>query len=319
MGLAKPATQIGVGGEFGCALLDDTTVWCWGDNGVGQLGNGLFENEMTGSFSPPGQVRGLSGTVTAIAVGGFHTCVTVNNATVWCWGDNQDAELGTGSPTVAAPNGISAPVEAGTTLLGGAISVAVGTLTSYAVMSVTGILAAWGDDYYGELGNGTNSMTGTPITTIVSVPLSANALAVAAGNQFACAILADGTVWCWGNNHAGALGTGNTDNVETFDSVAGEVLNLPASAASLAAGGASACAILHNNTLWCWGEIESSALPVQVTGFTGTPKQVSVGWDHACALMNNGSVWCWSTDNAEGQLGNGSTEGSSTPVEVVGW
>jgi alpha-tubulin suppressor-like RCC1 family protein len=325
-GLPKPATQIGVGGEFGCALLNDATVWCWGDDGIGQLGNNMFQNEMemSGFLAAPAPVMGLTGTVTAIAVGGYHSCAIVNNSTVWCWGDNQSAELGIGQATIASPQGISNANEAGTTQLGSAASIAVNAQDSYAVMSVTGILAAWGDDYYGQLGNEMDTMSGsTPITTITSVSqhLPNSVIAVAAGNAgyFACAILNDGTVWCWGYNLGGALGDGHLDTDEKFSSKPVEVVGLPASAASLAAGGESACTILHNNTLWCWGQIAGSPTPVQVTGFTGTPTQVSIGWDHACALMNNGSVWCWSSNNNSGELGNGGTEGSATPGMVVPW
>jgi alpha-tubulin suppressor-like RCC1 family protein len=315
-GLPKPASQISVGGTFGCALLNDTTVWCWGGDAVGQLGHNMVDT--SGSNSGPLEVLNLPAAATAVAAGNSYACVILSNATVWCWGDNEEAQLGTGTPTTDPPLGSSMPVQAGlaTLGLGGPASLATGDQTTYVVTNGTqpGALAAWGDDSFTELGNLTLATPGM----LVTVPMLGKVVSVAAGSGVACAILTDGTVWCWGNDNDGALGSGDTQFPD--DAVPGQVVDLPVSSAiSVAVGGTSACTILQNNTLWCWGQLEASPTPVQVTGFTGTPARVTVGLNHACVLTSNGSVWCWGSNNLDGQLGNGSPQSSAIPQMVVPW
>jgi alpha-tubulin suppressor-like RCC1 family protein len=305
-GLPKPASQISLGDQFGCALLSDTTVWCWGNGAAGQLGNDKLAN------SGPVQVIDLPSAASALAAGGSHACVIVSGGNVWCWGDNEEGQLGTGSATVAPPLGSAVPVQANLMALGSAVSLAAGEQTSYAVTSSSN-LAGWGDNTDGELGNVT-IQPGDLVS--VAITASASAVSVAGGDEFACAILTDGTVWCWGNDMDGALGSGSTQFPD--DPVPGPVVGLSTRALLLAAGGTSACTILQNNTLWCWGRIESSAKPVQVTGIPGALKQVTVGLDHACALTGNGSVWCWGNNNLDGQLGNGRAQ-TLTPGQVVPW
>ncbi|MBI4700605.1 MAG: hypothetical protein HY744_05490 [Deltaproteobacteria bacterium] len=193
--LGTSALAVATGGYHTCAVKKDGTLWCWGRNADGELGDGT-----TQSKSSPVQVSALGTSALAVAAGGYHTCAVKAGGTLWCWGNNEYGQLGDGTTQDE-----TSPVQV--SVLGtSALAVAGGQAHTCAVKA-GGTLWCWGRNANGQLGDGTTQDKTSP----VQVPaLGTSALAVAAGNDHTCAVKAGGTLWCWGNNEYGQLGDGTT-------------------------------------------------------------------------------------------------------------
>src|SRR5262249_53631806 len=182
---------IGTYGNHNLALKGDGSVWAWGDNSSGQLGDGG-----TAPRSGPVKVNGLPGYVITLAAGQNHSLAVLASNTVWTWGANGSGQLGDGS-TVRR----TTPVQA--VGLANVIGVAGGMAHSLA-MKTDGTVWAWGDNLYGELGDGSNTERHTP----VQVSGLTGVKALAAGDFHSLALKNDGSVWAWGWNFDGQLGDG---------------------------------------------------------------------------------------------------------------
>lgn len=229
--LLSDITSIARGIQHAVALRSDGTVWDWGYNGFGQLGNVNI-----GSFSNvPVQVSGLTDIV-AIAGGAYHSLAIRNDGTVWGWGYNGSGELGNGNNTNS-----TVPVQVSG--LTDVKAIACGNSFSLALRNDSTVWA-WGSNLEGELGNGTN--TGSYFA--VQVSGLTKVIAIAGGVHHSLALKNDGTVWTWGYNVYGQLGNGtNTDS------------NIPVQVSSLsgivavAAGYGHSLAMKNNGTVWDWG------------------------------------------------------------------
>ncbi|MBI4705937.1 MAG: RCC1 repeat-containing protein, partial [Deltaproteobacteria bacterium] len=139
---------------------------------------------------------------------------------------------------------------------------------------------------------------------------------------YTCAVKADGTLWCWGSNGCGQLGDGTTQD----KSSPVQVLALGTSAVAVAAGCDYTCAVKADGTLWCWGynyygqlgdgTTQDKSLPVEVKALGKTVAAVAVGERHTCAVKTGGTLWCWGY-NGTGQLGDGTTQDKTSPVQVM--
>ena len=325
------ATAVAAGGEFGCALLDDGRVRCWGANDRGQLGDG------TTTFRPaPADVVGLPAApsrAVAIAAGWAHACAAVSpGGQVWCWGDNASAELGPaatgpfsavpvqvpGVAGVPAPSGPSAPPPLSA---GGGVAGSPPIPFGHTCASAGGGLVCWGANESGQLGAGTASASAPPGAV---AGLSAVA-AVAAGERHTCASAAGG-LRCWGANASGQLGDGTTSPSAT--PVLLPAASFPAGAApsSLAAGRASTCAVAGTPAqLLCWGDNGSGqvtadpppptaqATPVAPSlGGGFSPGLAAAGRAHACGLEpGTNTLKCF------GANGRSQLSGAPTPTGKV--
>src|SRR6266704_1746017 len=191
-----------------------------------------------------------------------------------------------------------------------------------------GTVQCWGRNDYGQLGDETvaDPATGPPgSSTPVQVSGITGAAAVIAGGYHTCALFTDGTAQCWGRNADGQLGDGSSLGERAPTRVAGL-----SDARAVSGGYKHTCAVLGNGTVWCWGlnddgqlgngTTTSSTTPVQAVGINDAVA-VNAGILHTCALLSNSTVKCWGAvapGDGFGQLGNGSTTGSSTPVTVTG-
>ena len=298
-------TALAAGAHHECGLLADSTVECWGDNEEGQLGNGTVADSRV-----PVHVIGVTGAI-AVDVGRHFSCALLVDGTIDCWGYNLFGELGRG--TIGDQATIAAPVVG----LGGVTALASGDHHTCAV-TVAGTVACWGWNLHGELAIGAGGASGSPI----AVAGLTGVTATAAEDFDSCALLANGTAECWGYNAFGELG----NNTTTDSSTPGPVLNLSGvTMLAMKTDSATACAVLVDGTLQCWGyngygELGRgvvtgvSVTPGAVTGLSGVVG-VTLGDFQTCALLFDGTVRCWGY-NAFGQLGNGVTTDSAVPVLV---
>jgi RHS repeat-associated protein len=307
------------------ALKTDGTVWAWGHNNSGQLGNGTTSAGGCSCSDTSVQVSGLSD-ITALAGSGSWWLALRSDGTVWAWGNNQTGNLGTGTLTTAGCDCIDTPVQVsgltGVTALSAAYSSAL-------ALKSDGTVWSWGDDYYGEVGNGTTMTTGCNCVD-APVELSLSGVVAVSSGATSFALKSDGTVWSWGDNGYGELGNGTTGSsgcycVDTPVQVSGltDVRAVPQS-------GSSVFALRADGTVWAWGlnnigelgigTTSNSNVPVQVGNGLADVTSVSMPDSTAYAIQSNGAVWAWG-DNNVGQLGNGTTtttgcQCSDIPVPV---
>jgi alpha-tubulin suppressor-like RCC1 family protein len=296
-----------MGGEHTCALLNTGGVKCWGYNYYGQLGDGTTTNRYI-----PVSVSSLTSGVTAISAGRYHTCALLNTGGVKCWGYNGTGQLGNGYN-----NDRSTPVDvSGLTAGVTAISAAHGHTCA---LLNTGGVKCWGNNSYGQLGNGTTSNRYTPVSVS---GLITGVNAIAAGGGYTCALLNTGGVKCWGQNSYGQLGDGSTTDRYTAVSVSG----LASGVTAISAGSLHTCALLNTGGVKCWGRNYYGQLgdvsttdryaPVSVSGLTAGVNAIAADGGRTCALLNSGALKCWG-DNYYGQLGDGSSSNQLTPTSVV--
>ena len=192
--------------------------------------------------------------------------------------------------------------------------------TSGCVITDTGGVKCWGNGGNGELGNGGTS---NATSAIAVTGLSSGVVSVSVGEGHACALLDTGGVKCWGYNGYGQLGDGTTTTRTTPVSVSG----LTSGVATISVGYNNSCAVLTSGALKCWGRNDQGQIgdgtttarntPTSVSGLSSGVKSVGVGNLHACATLVAGGAKCWG-GNGSGELGNGTTTPSTTPVSVFG-
>jgi len=199
MGLTSGVAAISVGGMHTSALLTNGGVKCWGHNGSGELGDETTIDRLT-----PVDVVGLTSGVSAISAGFYHTCVLLTNGGVKCWGSNWDGRLGDGTTATRL-----IPVDVvGLTSGVAAVNAGGGFLRGHTcALMIDGSVKCWGNNTYGQLGDGTTEQCLTPVDV---VGLSSGVTAIAVGAYHTCALTTSGGVVCWGSNLHGTLGRGTS-------------------------------------------------------------------------------------------------------------
>jgi len=334
--------QIAHGGNFGCALLGDKSTRCWGYNEQGQLGlgdklpRGGAPSDMGAALSAVDFGAGRS--ASSVAVGSFHACALLGDATLRCWGNASFGQLGLGDTNHRGDQ----PGEMGAALpavdLGAgrtAKSVALGLFHTCAILDNNSV-KCFGRNDFGQLGLGDTNHRGDQPgelgAALPAVDLGAGrtALQLALGTLHTCAVLDDGSVKCWGYGSNGQLGQGDPGDRGFAPNQMGA--SLPAidlgpgrTATLLAAGNGHTCAVLDNGSVKCWGfaaygqlglgdtqnrgdgaQEMGANLPALDLGAGRVAREIGAGDGHTCARLDDGSVKCWGR-NFEGQLGLGDT------------
>jgi alpha-tubulin suppressor-like RCC1 family protein len=283
-------------------LGSDGTVWAWGYNGHGQLG----ENPNAISHrTTPVQVAGLS-SVVAIAEGQDHSLALTQDGRVWAWGRNNYGQLGDGT---TQNHYIPARISG----LSGVTAIAAGFSHSLA-LAADGTVWAWGYNQWGSLGDGTNLTRYSPVRV-----LGLNTIvALAASESHSLALAADGTVWAWGANTNGELGNGSS----AWSSLVPVKVSGLSGVTAITTGRSFSLALKADGTLWGWGDNVYGQLGDGTTTLRRLPVlsqrnivSVGAGWYHSLAVDGNGQVWSWGR-NTYGELGNGTSSHNPTPQPV---
>ena len=294
------AIEVAAGADSSCALLSSDSVECWGGDGYGQLGDGATEESLI-----PVPVSGIAD-ATQVAVGNRFACAIEIGGAVRCWGANEWGQLGDGTTTSSdAPVPVSGITDA--------VGISAGEHFACAALA-DGEVECWGDNEDG-LGDGETAESSAP----VRVSGITDAASVTVGENSACARLIGGQIECWGGE------TGHAGELESPIPVA--VSGIYSASAFTESSVDHTCAVLSGGVVECWGvgpfgqlgndAIENSWIPVAVQGLSGPAVMAGGGYHFSCALLASGGINCWG-ENAQDELGDGTSGGSLTPVPVAG-
>jgi alpha-tubulin suppressor-like RCC1 family protein len=303
--LGRLVTNLNAGPSGTCVIADDGSVWCWGFQLSGELGQSTNTTHDTPQrvFMPAGE------TVVDLAMAYEHTCAVLDTGAITCWGSNTFGQFGNGTTAPSSTTGsASTPflLEPGVR----AIDIAAGSRSTCAVGD-QGAVYCWGYNADGRLGDGTTTDRFTP-GPLVPAP-SRPAVQVTVGVQHACALLDDGTMGCWGANTYGQVGDGTTEQRLSPVVVAPGTIGQ-----SITTSIYTTCAVLPDGGVTCWGRNHRGQVgdgtttdrtsPVGARSFAEGTRLAAVapGGSHTCVLNTAGHVWCWGL-NTSGQLGRGFT------------
>jgi alpha-tubulin suppressor-like RCC1 family protein len=332
VGYLSGITSLGVGGATNCAVSSAGNVYCWGEGTYGQLGDNSTSNSHV-----PVEVMGVGGSgvlsgITGVTVSDENACAVASTGIAYCWGHNQNGEVGNNTTTQ-----YKTPVQVlgvnGTGTLAGITAINT-QLAVTCALSSSGNIFCWGEN--GGTGVGTGNPNGLVPQYVLSVGGGSNfsnAAYITAGTEGGCAVSNAGNVYCWGQDSGGSPGaTGNDYQTAGFAYTPVEVYgvmptnNFLTGISSLGAGVNSACAVVGGEG-YCWGGSIgnvagiTSGTPMAVAGVggVGTLSGLSAIYPlqyGGCAMSSAGNAYCWG-DNSSGELGNGSNTSSNTPVEVA--
>jgi alpha-tubulin suppressor-like RCC1 family protein len=287
------------------AVRQDATLWAWGRNSNGQVGDNTVINR-----SSPVQIGTLT-TWQSVRAGGYHSLAKKTDGTLWSWGNNFRGQLGTNNITYR-----SSPVQIGA--LTTWANLAAGSRHSLATKN-DGTLWAWGYNFLGQLGINLSSSY-SQRSSPVQVGALTNWSRPSASGQNSASVKTDGTLWTWGSNNAGQLGTNDT----AYRSSPVQVGGL-ADWAQVSAGTDFTTAIKTTGTIWSWGSnsggklgtgsaISGRSSPAQIGALTNW-MSVSGTQGHVIASKVDGTVWGWGQGYA-GAIGNNSSSNQDSPVQI---
>ena len=304
--------QVACGYSFGAAIKTDGTLWTWGANASGQLG----DNSAVSKLSPVTTAGGGTNWKQT-ACGYFHTAAIKTDGTLWTWGSNNRGQLGANLATNVSRSSPATTAGAGANWR----QVAACTYATFAIKT-DGTLWAWGNNNGGQLGDNTIVNKSSPVTTAGG---GTNWKQVACAYNHTTAIKTDGTLWTWGGNAFGQLG----DNTTTPRSSPATTAGAGTDWKQVACGSFYTAAVKTDGTLWTWGGNSSGQLGANLTttvsrsspGTTaggGTNwKQVACGYRTASAVKADGTLWTWGRNDL-GQLGDSTQTDRSSPGLTAG-
>ena len=322
----KTVVAIAGGGSHSVALCSDGTVAAWGAGSYGQLGNdSSAQSHVPVEITRTGVLVGK--TVVAVAASDESNVALCSDGTLAAWGWNRQGQLGNNSTT----NSFVPVAVTNTGVLSGKTVVAIAMGAHSLALCSDGTVAAWGRNFYGQLGNNSTTNSSVPVAVAFTGALTGKTVvAVAAGGSHSVALCSDGTLTAWGYNAYGQLG--NNSTTDSFVPVAVNLTGVLSgkTVVSVAAGQYHSIALCSDGTVAAWGynasgqlgnnSTTNSTVPVAVnlTGVLSgkTVVAVAAGGSHSVALCSDGTLAAWGR-NSNGQLGNGGTTQSNAPAAVT--
>jgi alpha-tubulin suppressor-like RCC1 family protein len=337
----REVTALALGFEHSCAVLSEGSLYCWGSNssqqitgelqryprpvrvaGIGPVlslaagtngtcvaersgdvrcWGGAFASRTRSKYEQPFLVDGASG-LRSLSMRGQHACGLGDDGRIFCWGDNDEGQLGDGTKE---DRDDARPVSG----LSGATAVSAG-MRATAAVSTGGSVWIWGDDHAVAPAPPSDSPNGVPTLVPRKIEGIDDAVEIALTNTMGCARKRDGRVACWGDLPAGRLVYERSTTPVVVEGLA--------AVRQLVAGAQHVCALLADDTVACWGVVPGwhvwRAAPMQIEGVSGAAA-IAAGSFHQCALRRDGEVLCWGDDGA-GQLGDGERAVMSRPVQL---
>ncbi len=308
------ATAIGSGRLFACAVRTGGTVWCWGSNGYGEIGDNTYTDRNVAV-----QVQTTGGTpltdIVQVTAGYAFTCARATSGALWCWGNDDNGQLGDNS-SGTRPQAVAVTVN-------GTPFTTAKTLTSghyhSCAIDTTNHAWCWGWNPDGEIGDGSTNTAYQPV-------MVTEAIAIAAGAFHTCAIKPDTSVACWGWGNHDFLGTGTNSGATTPQQVVVEPGGATLVGATEVVAAGVSCALMSDHRVLCWGvnahgQVGNGAgglVPAAVLlgdGELGDADHVTAGYADVCAHRSDGGILCWGR-NTENQLADGTNLNHGTPVPL---
>jgi alpha-tubulin suppressor-like RCC1 family protein len=307
---------------FTCGIRTDNSLWCWGVNSAGQLGDGTTTQQTTPVNIQPGTSWAI------ISAGGNSagqdwsrgfTCGVRLDGGRYCWGQNDRSQLG----NVVTLSSVTIPTPIDDK--GNFLQIAGGG-GSFCGIKADATLWCWGDDGYGVLGNGASGSSSQP-SQVTGGGTWKTVMVGFGGSNHACGIKTDDTLWCWGSDVRAQLGNGaTTANQQSPVQIGADTWKVVTGGGDFNGEGWT-CGIKTDDTLWCWGKAGTATwdargiattadqnVPLQVAVGT-TWKNVVAGWHSTCGIRSDDTLWCWGRDD-NGVLGNGASGDTTLPVQI---
>ncbi len=299
----SPATtwlRISSGGNHTLGIKTDGTLWAWGSNDNGQIGDGTLIDRTL-----PVQI-GSANDWAFVSGGSFHSLAIKNNGTLWAWGDNATGQLGDGTAVdKLVPVQVGSATNWSFVSAGGSHSIGLRT---------DGTMWGWGANNYNQVGDGTSVQKNSP----VQIGVANNWAKISAGSDHNLAIKTDGTLWAWGRNTNGQLGDGTIVGKSTPVQI-GVATNW----SKIAGNFSHSIALRTDGTLWTWGQNNFGQIGDGTTVQKTSPVQIGAATDwtevdgglfYSIAQKSNGTLWSWGY-NVYGMLGDGTTVNKSSPIQ----
>ena len=303
--------QVASGFIHMAAIKTDGTLWSWGVNDIGMLGDNT--SGVVAGRSSPVQTVAFGTNWKQVACGYWHTAAIKTDGTLWCWGYNNNGQLGDNTVTNR-----SSPVQT-VTFGNNWKQVSCGYQT--VAIKTDGTLWIWGRNDYGQLGDNTLVYRSSPVQTIA---FGTNWKQVSCNRYCVAAVKTDGTLWAWGMNFSGGLG----DNTTIYRSSPVQTIAYGTNWKQVSSGYPTMAAIKTDGTLWCWGGNGSGQLgdnttvkkssPVQTIASGTNWKQLNCTGSSVAAIKTDGTLWSWGS-NQYGGLGDNTATPRSSPVQTTAY
>lgn len=330
------AVAVATGGAgHSCAVINNGSIYCWGNNSHGQLGNGTTANSLV-----PVQVTGITNAIsvavptlaniwssTELTQGIHRSCALLSTGQVKCWGQNNYGLLGNGDNSDSSTPVLASELPAGIK----GVSLAA---NSACAITAQDEVTCWGMDTSGQLGRGKKAVVSE--TPVDITALGTSVVQLSAADKHICALTDSNKMYCWGFAREKALGTHiSEDTGPLFIATPKEIVGLAAKTIKqVAAVGAKSCAVFVDGSAQCIGDNDHGSIGdgtyspafsmTDVTAPSGSLNRIATGvtnewWDihFTCGLLTTGEVECWG-HGLYGQMGNGSGTGDATAVKVTG-